>query len=435
MKIAILGYALEGEASLKYFSKPSNEITVCDKDKDKQIPAGVPSRLGPKYLTNLNEFDLLVRTAGMNPNEIILANPEAPNILDKVTTSINEFFKESAGKKIIAVTGTKGKGTTSTLIAKMLETSEQRVHLGGNIGTPPLTMLKEPTANSDWIVLELSSFQLIDIKYSPHIAVCMMVVPEHLDWHADVDEYVTAKSQLFRWQKNSDIAIYYSDNPSSKKVVEVSPGQKIPFMSPPGAYVRDNQIVIDNQSILNVSEIKLLGKHNWQNVCGAITAFWQINENVEAIRSVLTSFTGLEHRLQLIREFTGVKYYDDSYGTTPETAAVAVEAIQAPKVMILGGSEKNASFDQLAKTVAQDNVKHVVLIGQTADKIKQALANQGFDRVSDGGQAIEQIVNEAKKHAESGDAILLSPGCASFGLFKNYKDRGEQFQKAVADLV
>jgi UDP-N-acetylmuramoylalanine--D-glutamate ligase len=453
MKIAILGFAKEGQAAYDYWNRDGNGITICDQNAAVETPSGAQTQLGIDYLNNLDRFDLLVRTPALHPSDISTANIESPDILSKVTSITNEFFRVSSTKNIVGVTGTKGKGTTSTLIAKILEAAGKRVHLGGNIGTPLLELLKNSIKADDWVVMELSSFQLIDLKHSPHIAVCLMVVPEHMDWHEDRDEYISAKQQLFMNQTGTDIAIYYSKNENSEAVSDASQGIQVPYMAAPGAEVVDGKITIESQQICDVSELKLLGKHNWQNACAAITAVWsammgEVESQVliEATRSVLTSFSGLEHRLEFVRELAGVKYYNDSFGTTPETAIVAIEAFEQPKVVILGGSDKGADFSVLARTVANNTIRQVILIGNTSHphyktvtpKIEAALRAQGVDTllstVKPGGITMNEIVQVARDAAQPGDVVLLSTACASFDLFKNYKERGEQFKQSVLAL-
>ena len=432
MKIAIIGYGLQGASSYKYW-RDGNSITICDQNEIKDPPRDVELLIGEDHLKNLNDFDLIVRSPSVHPRDIVSANGE--QIKDKITTNTNEFFKVCPSKNIIGVTGTKGKGTTSSLITKMLEAGGKKVHLGGNIGTPPLEMLEAGINESDYVVLELANFQLIDLKYSPHIAVCLMVVPEHQDWHEDMEEYVTAKKQLFIHQTPSDIAIYYSDNEISEDIASSGKGVKIPYFENPGANINNELVVIDGRTICRTDEVKLLGRHNLQNICAAVTATWQIDQNTEAIKQVTTSFTGLDHRLELVRELNGVKYYDDSFATTPESAIVAIEAFKDPKVIILGGSDKGAEYIKLANTVAGGNVKHAVLIGDTAKSIEQALKNEGFSDYSFGSKDINEIVELCKEKSSPGDVVLLSTGCASFGIFKDYKDRGEKFKKAVQELA
>lgn len=430
MHIAILGFGIEGQSAYKYWKKQGATITICDQNPHLEAPQGAGTKLGPDYLEQLQGFDIICRTASINPNLILAANPGSEL---QITSVVNEFLRVCPTRNVIGITGTKGKGTTSTLITRMLEADGKKVFLGGNIGNSPLDFLPEVTAGS-WVVLELSSFQLSDIKHAPHIAVCLMIAPEHLNWHDDMDDYTRAKARLFAHQSPRDIAIYFADNELSHKVASASPGAKIPYYANPGAYVENDHIVIDAHSICHVNELKLLGKHNWQNACAAVTAVWQATKNTEAIKAVLTTFSGMEHRLEFVREVKGVRYYDDSFGTTPETAIVALEAFTEPKVVILGGSDKGVSFEELAKAVVENNVRQVVTIGETASAIEKALRAQGFEAITSGGQTMPEMVHAAQSAAKQGDVVLLSTACASFGLFKDYKDRGKQFKLAVGAL-
>ena len=218
----------------------------------------------------------------------------------------------------------------------------------------------------------------------------------------------------------------------------MSEGAQIPYFAEPGARVEGQGMMVIEEStqICSVDELKLLGRHNWQNVCAAITAAWQAGcDDVAKIKQAVTEFSGLPHRLEFVRELDGISYYNDSFGTTPETAIVAAEAFDNPKVMILGGSDKGASFDQLAKVITRESVHHITLIGTTAGKIQAALdAARYTGSVTEGLATMKDMVADCQSHAESGDIVLLSTGCASFGLFANYKDRGQQFTEAVRAL-
>ena len=431
MRVAIIGFSIEGVSALRYYQKQGADITVCDQDEKKIVPEGVTVHLGEHYLDDLDQFDVIVRSAGILPSVILDKNPTVAN---KITTTIDEFLRVCPTKHTIGITGTKGKGTTSTLTTKMLEAAGKRVFLGGNIGLSPFDFLDELTED-DWVVLELSSFQLTDIKSSTHIAVCLMVVPEHLNWHADMDDYIAAKSNLFKHQTINDIAISFADNEISQQIAHNSPGKQLAFFGPTGAHVEATKIVINDMTICDVSEIKLLGEHNWQNACAAITAVWQeATQNVEAIRNILTTFTGLPHRIAFVRELNDIAYYDDSFGTTPETAIVAMESFKQPKVIILGGADKGIPFDGLAKAVTENNVRTAVVIGTTGPIIADALRAHGFTDIVEGGTTMQQIVHTAQAHAQEGDIVLLSTGCASFGLFADYKDRGNQFIREVEAL-
>ena len=431
MRIAIIGFNTEGQASYDFLKRQGHELTICDKNTKVNIPDGANHVLGDAYLDDLDRFDLIIRSAGIPPRVILEKNP---GIKSKISTHVNEFFKASPTKNIIGVTGTKGKGTTSSLITKILETAGKATWLGGNIGVPPLTFIDE-LSSSSWVVLELSSFQLIDLQQSPHIAVCLMVVPEHLDWHTDMAEYTQAKSQLFIHQSPEDTAIFFANNELSGNIANHSPGKKIPYFVPPGALVENGAISISGQEICKTDELQLLGTHNWQNACAAVTAVWQVTQDVAALRQVLTSFTGLPHRLEVVRTLDDVTYYDDSFGTTPETAIVALQSFDQPKIVILGGSDKGASYDELAKVVVKSNVRKALLIGEQASRIQSALENVGFNDIMPGGDSMEVIVQTARSQAQPGDIVLLSTGCASFDMFKDYKDRGTQFSAAVQALA
>lgn len=444
MKIAVVGFAAEGKVSYDYYTNLGHEVTICDINSQLDFPEGAKTQTGDNYLDNLDSFDLILRSAGIKPSTILEKNP---SVAEKITTQVSEFIGNCPTKNIIGVTGTKGKGTTSSLIAKMLEASGKNVHLGGNIGIPVLGFI-DKVGPDDWVVLELSSFQLIDCKHSPHIAVCLMVVPEHLDWHEDFEEYIAAKQQLFINQVEGDVAIYNFNDENSESVADATMGTQIPYMQKPGAYVRyESEIVIEDKVICKVDEIKLLGKHNWQNVCAAITAAWQATKDVKSIRGAVTSFEGLEHRLEFVRELDGVKYYEDSFGTTPETAIVAIESFSEPKVVILGGSEKSADFETLADAAASSDIRQIIIIGNTTHptyktaslKIESALNKRGVTNVTSlikpGGASMEEIVQAARGAAQPGDVVILSAACASFDMFTDYKDRGNQFKQAVQELA
>jgi UDP-N-acetylmuramoylalanine--D-glutamate ligase len=452
MKIGIVGWGIEGQSAFSYFG-PEHEYLIVNEEPrgdfpaqsekvkvqflDKEKPAGVTSNVQDlSYLDGLEECDKIIYSPTSRKN-LEKKFGDNPDFWNKATTERHIFFETVKTKNIIGVTGSKGKGTASTLIFQMLQAAGKRAFLGGNIGRSVLDFVKDVT-EEDWVVLELSSFQLYKFPYSPHIGVCLMITPEHLDWHDNLEDYLEAKANLFAHQKPEDIAVYFDSNEYSRQLAYRSPGIKTPYYQTPGARVReDGKIVIGEEEteIIHKDEIKLIGEHNLQNICAAVTAVWQVTQDTEAIRQVLTTFTGLEHRLELVRELDGVKYYDDSFGTTPETAIVAMKAFSQPKVMILGGSDKGIPFDNLAKEVVQSNVRHVVTIGNTGPKIAGLLEQEGFAQITQGGEKMTDIVAIAQKAAQPGDVVLLSTASASFGLFHDYKDRGNQFKQAVQELV
>lgn len=443
MNVALIGFGIENQAAYRFFSKREDDVTICDQNPNVKVPDGAESQLGENYLDNLNRFELIVRTSGMQPKIILKKNP---NVKERLTTAIDIFFKECKAP-IIGVTGTKGKGTTSTLIAEILKASKKKVVLGGNIGIPALGLL-EKAAKADFVVLELSSFQLEDITASPHVAVCLMVVPEHLNWHSDFEDYKDAKANLFRFQNPDDVAVFNGLNANSREIAGASPAmRKIAYGVPEpsekattdelAAYVREGKIYYRGKAICEIDEVGLIGRHNLENICAAIAATWQIiGGNIGAINKVVASFTGLPHRLEFVRQLNGVRYFDDSFSTTPETAVAAIKAFEEPKVLILGGSDKGIPFNKLADAVVRYNVRLVLAIGETGITIARLLRDRGFDKVIENNLGdMESIVAAARAVAETGDIVLLSPGCASYDMFPNYKVRAEQFQKQVNALV
>lgn len=425
MKVAIAGYGLEGRAAAGYYRKLGNDVTILDAQEDILLPPGVEGRLGAKYLDHLDDFDLIVRTAGLKPKLLKTSKP--------ISSSTREFFARCPAP-IIGITGTKGKGTTSTLIARMLEAAGKKVFLGGNIGVPALSFLSEITAG-DIVVLELSSFQLMDIEQSPATAVVLMISPDHQDWHDDMAEYVAAKARLVRYQQPGDRCIFNARNALSSKIAQTSPGQRVPYMDPAGCDVTDGQITMAGIVVCSVAEVGLIGPHNLENICAAVAAIWPLIDDKKVISKVIKSFKGLPHRLELVGEAEGVRYFDDSFSTNPETTMAAIQSFADPKVLILGGSDKGADFSQLAEAVKSGNVRQVIAIGATAPAIASSLRLSGFNAITEGPADMPAILKAAQNAALPGDIVLLSPGCASFGLFQDYKDRGNQFKAAVSALV
>jgi UDP-N-acetylmuramoylalanine--D-glutamate ligase len=452
MKIAIVGWGVEGRSAYNYFGpehsylivneEPRNDFPVESATLKVQFnsatkPVGVTGNAEDlSYLIGVDTCDKIVYTPTSVKN-LEKRFDDNREFWRKTTTILHIFFDNVNTNNIIGVTGTKGKGTTSTLITKMLEASGKKVFLGGNIGNSVLDFMNE-VKPEDWVVLELSSFQLYRFHYSPHIGVCLMITPEHLDWHMDMKEYVESKSNLFKHQKPGDIAIYFDANKYARELAYYSQGAKIPYYASPGACVREDGMIIISGStdteIIHKDQVKLLGEHNLQNICAAVTAVWQVSQDVEVVHKVLSTFAGLEHRLEFARELNGVKYYDDSFGTTPETSVVAMQAFATPKVMILGGSDKGIPFDVMADSIIKNNVRHAITIGDTGPKIAELLRAKGFNNITEGLTDMPSIVNTAKEKTQPGDVVLLSTGSASFDMFKDYKDRGNQFKQAVARL-
>jgi UDP-N-acetylmuramoylalanine--D-glutamate ligase len=429
MKIAIAGYGVEGEENYTYWAKdPSNDITIVDQNPipSKPLPEGVKTLLAPNAFEQLDGFDLVVRTAGLAPRKIVTDGT--------VWTATNEFFAKCP-VPIIGVTGSKGKGTTASLIASVLKAAGKTVWLVGNIGTPALSVL-EKIQPDDLVVYELSSFQLWDVKRSPHIGVVLFIEQEHLDVHADMAEYVEAKAQITRHQTASDLLVYNAENEYSRSIAESSVAARIAFPSTDHAHVKDDAFYYGEQRLCDLSVMKIPGAHNIGNALAAIDAVWEYTQNPEAIAEGLSAFTGLPHRLAYVVTINEVDYYDDSIATTPTSAIAALRSFaDRRKVLILGGSSKGSDFSSLAEEITQHDVS-VLLMGAEAPTIAAALDVAGFNKYEQVQEATaDKVTRRAAELAQPGDVVLLSPAAASFGLFKNYADRGDQFIAAIKNLA
>lgn len=434
MKVAVIGYEIEGKSAVAYWQAKGAEVTVCKRTESTQIPDGVATQFGDGYLEGLNRFDVINRTGSVHPNILLAANT---GIEDKITTVINEFLRVCPTKNVIGVTGTKGKGTTSTMIYKMLQAAGKHAFLAGNIGNSPLDFVDELNEDS-WVVLELSSYQLYDLKHSPRIGVCLMIVPEHLNWHGSMEDYIRSKQQLFAHQSPKDTAIYFADNEVSHSIASCSPGAKIPYYAVPGAYIEDEKYVtIDNQRICEITELQLRGKHNWQNVCAAVTALWQVSQETDVLRAVLLTFSGLPHRIEFVRDIDGVHYYNDSFASNPGATEAAIDAIPGPKIPILGGFDRMIPLEGFAAFIKlhEKEFPAMLLVGQSAHRLADELTSAGYKNfVIIPAQDMAGIVSAARGVAKNGDTVLFSPGFASFDMFKNFEVRGELFKQEVNSL-
>jgi UDP-N-acetylmuramoylalanine--D-glutamate ligase len=427
MKVAIAGYATEGKSNFNYFSRRGYEMTIIDERPALDgIPPGVPTRFGEDAFNSLADFDMVVRTASMAPAKLKGAR--------RIWSAANEFIANCPAP-VIGVTGTKGKGTTVSFIASILRSAGKTVHVVGNIGIPPLDEL-EKIGQDDIVVYELSSFQLWDLEKSPHVAVVLMIEADHLDIHESFEEYVASKARVTQTQKPDDLVIYNIANQYSRSIGENSVAQKFPYQTDTAAHEKDGQLYYGEQLLCPVGTLQLPGRHNIDNACAAINAVWSFTQDAAAIRKGLESFAGLPHRLKFVRTVDRVDYYDDSIATTPGSVVAAIDSFNQPKILILGGSSKGVTdFSPIAKAAVKGNVKAAILIGDEAEKIEQALKNTGIVLTNLGNQvAMHEIVQTAYRQARPGDIVILSPACASFGMFNGYEDRGDQFINMVNTL-
>ncbi len=428
-KVAIAGYGLEGEVNYRYWKELGAEVVIYDEHQpSRPVPEGAQAVVGPDVFSLLKDFDLVVRTASLRPDKI--------KTNGKIWSATNEFFARCPAR-IIGVTGTKGKGTSCTLIARMLESAGETVHLVGNIGVLALEELPK-ISKTDIVVFELSSFQLWDLERSPETAVVLMIEPDHMDIHGTMKEYLAAKAHIATSQKPDDLLVYHPTNPYSAEIANGSPGQKKRYQTADGAQIVEGQLVIAGQVICHDDEIALIGRHNRENICAALTAVWRYTQNVTALKQALTTFSGLPHRLELIRELNGVRYFNDSFSSAPGATIAALNSFTQPEICIIGGYDRGLDYSELAqKIVEQKNIKNVLLIGETGPLIARSILKcdpqfRKHEVLSD--LTMTQIVEKAAHLSTTGDVVLLSPGCASFDMFHDFKDRGEQFKAAVSEL-
>lgn len=449
-KIAILGYGIEGQAMVKYLLAHGYfDVTICDKNVNlgTEIPDGISTVLGEKYLENLNNFDVIFRSPGIKYLEpqIQFAKENGVEI-----SSPMAFFMDMCPCHVVGVTGTKGKGTTATLIYEMLRDAKKDAYIGGNIGESPIEFLDKLTKNSV-VVLEMSSFQLQDMTKSPHVAVILNTTTDHLDYHADRDEYLRAKESILAHQNADCLAVLNKDYEYVKYYSELVKG-RTNFVSvhkkvDDGAFIKDGEIFYveygDTEKVCDVSDIALIGKHNFENVLPAICAAKEFDVPFSSMKKAIKSFAGLPHRLEFSGEVDGVKYYNDSFSTTPETSMAAVDSFDVPTVLIAGGFDKNLDYKEWAiRILTKASLEVVILLGHTADRMEQDLREAeeklGKDfstptkilRVNN----IHEAVVLASKEAKKGGVVVMSPGSSSFDFYKNYKERGKKFMDEVKKL-
>lgn len=398
-KVAILGWGVDSQDVEPWLREQGADITILNEKDD------------PKAFSDLNKYEVVVRSPG-----VYIYRKELLEYKGVITSKTKIFFDVCPTKNIIGVTGTKGKGTTSTLIYEILKADGRDVYLGGNIGKGCFDFLDKLKVDS-WVVLELSSFQLIDLHKSPHIAVTLMVTTEHLDWHKDAAEYVAAKATITKYQGPMNFSIFNDQYPNSVKIGMQGEGKKIPV----------------NRNSWQ-GETKLRGEHNKENIAAAVAVAEVLSVDKRLSDEAIKNFKGLEHRLEEVATIDGVTYINDSFSTVPETTIAAIKAFNEPMVLIVGGSEKNSDFTELGKTISEaKNIKAVILIGLMAERIENSISNKAI-KLTKGLRNMEEIVAAASNAVVAGDVVVLSPACASFDMFKNYKDRGEQFKNEVLKL-
>ena len=435
-KILVLGLGVSNRPLVRLLLGYGCDVTGCDRTPREKLDGevlelermGCKLRTGDGYLENLTA-DLVFRTPGMHPD-----NPALQGLRQQGAeiTSEMEVFFEVCPCPIMAVTGSDGKTTTTTLISEILKTAGKTVWLGGNIGTPLLPLVEQ--MNPDHMaVVELSSFQLMDMRRSPKVAVITNLAPNHLDVHKDMDEYIRAKTNIFNFQSKTDRLILNADNGITADFT--GPGVTA-YFSRQGKNVRirqeGNWIIRDGQQVLDVTTIVIPGVHNIENYMAAIGAVEGLASD-EVIRQVAATFGGVEHRIELVRIKDGVRFYNDSIASSPTRTIAGLSSFHQKVLLIAGGYDKHIPYDVLGPYIAQ-HAKAVFLNGATAPLIRKAAQAQPdcpelIDCVD-----FEDAVRKAAAYAKAGDVVLMSPASAAFDQFKNFMERGNFFKRLVKEL-
>ena len=442
--VAVIGIGVSNTPLLELLLAEGIRVTACDKRSREQMgeqaehleQLGCELHLGADYLKDL-DADVIFRTPGLRPDV-----PEIAACVDRgaVLTSEMEVFFEVCPCPIIAVTGSDGKTTTTTIIAELLKAAGRRVWVGGNIGHPLLCEADGMLA-TDYAVLELSSFQLMTMKHSPHIAVVTNLAPNHLDVHRDMAEYVAAKENIFRHQSGEDVAVFNADNDITAEQSHRAPGRARLFSRQDevadGVFLRGEDIVCRSggheRVVMTTGDIKIPGVHNVENYMAAIAAVDGLVPD-EVIRDFAREFGGVEHRIELVRTYRGVRYYNDSIASSPSRTIAGLRSFHEKVILIAGGYDKHIPFDVLGPEIVE-HVKLLVLGGATADKIRTAVENApgyqpGKPEIRD-VTPFTAAVEAARDRAQPGDVVTLSPACAAFDQFKNFAERGKFFKSIV----
>lgn len=464
---AVLGLGIENLALVKYLLSQGEKVTVCDSRGQAALgnryfelkDCGVNFRLGPDYLDNLTDFTEVFRSPGLPLFDPHIVHAKGSGVR---VTSAMRLFVELCPCLTIGVTGTKGKGTTSSLIHRILTLSQAKkgykAFLGGNIGIAPFKFLPELSPN-DVVVLELSSFQLEDFEKSVDIAVVTNITEDHLapadpvnpNYHKSRAAYIAAKTNLFRHQGPNGVTVLNMADPTSRELQALVPGELLTYGDRPQAkgawYVKgENDYTIWwnieslPEQLISSDSIQVRGEHNLLNISAAALASRTAGADLESIREGISAYQGLEHRLEYVGTVNQVQFFDDSFATAPDPTIVALRAFTEPIVLIAGGADKGADFTQLAEEIMQRNVTSVILIGVTGPKIGDAIRNTAaksgrpLPELVYGCNNIADIVTTAYQKAPRGGIVLLSTASASFGLFKNYKERGDLFKNEVRKL-
>ena len=444
--VAIIGLGVSNIPLIDYMYEKNAKVTIFDNREESEIENDIISKIknygfvfvgGEDNLSKLNGFDIIFRSPSCLPTKEELVKEEERGAI--ITTEI-EMLMKLAPCKIIGVTGTEGKTTTSSIIYQIIKQSGKTCYLGGNIGNPIFTKLKDIT-EEDIIILEMSSFQLMGMEVSPNISLVTNIYPDHLNVHKDMEEYIDSKKNILKFQNSEDIIVLNYDNEITRSFSNDAKGKTIFFSS---KHILTDGYIYNTETgdieyyengkstiLMNKKDIKLRGIHNYENICAALAVTSSI-VNFETQKIAIESFIGVEHRLEFVREIEGVKYYNDSIGTSPASTIAGLNAFDENIILLAGGSDKGLDYKEIGEKIAE-KVGTLILCGPTSEKIEEATkkALNGKNIEIFKVENMEEAVQQAKKSAKRGDIVLLSPASASFDLYKNFAERGNIFKEIV----
>lgn len=448
-KVAVIGLGVSNIPLLDYLYEKKANVTVFDERKMDEIPLDLMTKIknygfsfsfGKDCLSSLIGFNVIFRSPSCLPTREELQKEAIRGAI--VTTEI-EMLMEMCPCKIVGITGSDGKTTTTSMISAILKEAGYNTYLGGNIGTPLFTKLPEIKPD-DIVVLELSSFQLMNMQVSPDIAVITNITPNHLNIHKDYDEYIEAKKSIFKNQDENGILVLNYDNDITRECAKEANGKVVFFSAKTkldDGFIVDGDIIKEcddkvRKYILNTDEVILRGNHNFQNIATALAATKTLVDTDIAVKAI-KEFKPVEHRIEFIREIDGVKWYNDSASSSPTRTISGLNAFNEGIVLIAGGYDKNLDYAPIAKPIV-DKVTSLILIGQTAEKIydvvKKEAENQNKTIDISFCDSLEDTIIIAKKAAKQGEVVLFSPASASFDMFKNFADRGNKFKNLVNNI-
>ncbi|WP_097028559.1 UDP-N-acetylmuramoyl-L-alanine--D-glutamate ligase [Clostridium peptidivorans] len=441
---AVVGIGVSNRPLIDLLIKLNAKVTAFDKKSESELGTvveelkakGVKLVLGKEYLEKLKGYEVIFKTPSMRIDSPELVDAKLQGAY--ITSEMEEFIKYCPGK-IYGVTGSDGKTTTTTLIYKMLSEQGYKTWVGGNIGTPLFSKIEE-ISKEDRIVLELSSFQLMTIHENMEVALVTNLSPNHLDMHKGMEEYISAKKNIYLNQTSEDLLVLNNDNSITRSMINEANGKVFLFSInnkvDKGAYYYNDKLCIMGKEVCSKNEVKLKGMHNIENLLAAFCCVYE-DVSLETMKKVATTFTGVEHRMEFIRELNGVKYYNDSIASSPTRTLAGLKAFGRPVILIAGGYDKKISFDILAEE-GYPYIKTLILLGVTKNKIKEA-----FEKVIQKNNtelriimvdSLEEAIKVSKDEANEGDIVTLSPACASFDMFPNFEVRGNKFKEIISEL-